>query len=74
MKDETLTADDVRAMLRRACDSRPSVLAWAIDHGQLPSFVSEMLSGKKPISKRVCSILGVRKVIRFEIDDHEKLR
>ena len=69
-----LTEADARERLRRACASRPSIAAWCNDNDQLPSFVSEMISGRKPISKRVCAILGLRKVTRFEVDERAKLR
>jgi hypothetical protein len=69
-----LDEEEARQFLAKECAKRPSVAAWCNDNGQLPSFVSEMISGRKPISKRVCAILGLRKVTRFEVDEHAKLR
>lgn len=66
---ELLTADEVRERLRASVAARPSIAAWARDQDLAPQFVSEMISGRKHVSKRVLRVLGLRKVDAYrEVD------
>ena len=47
MKSETLTADDVRLRLRRACEAAGGVENWAINSGVTPAYVWMVLSGSR---------------------------
>lgn len=65
---EYLSADQVREKLREEISKRPSIAAWARDHDQHPQFISDMLSGRKPISKNIARALGLKKVDCWEVD------
>lgn len=56
---ETLTADDVREMLRRACESAGGRSKWATNHSLSAAFVSDVLNGKRYPSAGISQHLGV---------------
>ena len=64
-----LDEEEARQFLAKECAKRPSIAAWARDHDHNGVFVSEMISGRKPISKKICKILRLRKVTMFEVDE-----
>ena len=54
-----ITADDVRALLRKACENAGTQQAWADKHAFTSSFVSFVLLGRKKPSRKLCKILGI---------------
>jgi hypothetical protein len=65
MTDGTLTADEVREVLRRAIGTRKgAAYAWAYEHGFTATFITNVLKGRQPPSTRMCEALGIRKVVR----------
>lgn len=66
MTSELMTADQVRALLSAETGKYASVTAWAQIHEQHAPYIYDMIKGRKPISKRVCQALGLRKVDRWE--------
>lgn len=43
-----------------------SARKFATAHGMTPSYVSQVLSGKLPMSDRLLSVIGIRRVVEFE--------
>jgi len=68
MKDETLTADDVRAMLRRACEEAGGKPTLARNLGCTTSYVDMLLSGRRPPSKKILAAFGLRQETSFVVD------
>jgi hypothetical protein len=62
MPSDLLTESDVRELLRREVGT--SQQAWAYRHGFAPSFVGDVIKGRRRISRRMCEALGVEQVYR----------
>ena len=58
----TLVADDVRALLRKACEKSGTQQAWARKHGLSPTYVSDVLVGRREPGPAICKILRVERV------------
>lgn len=54
-----MTADDVRAMLRRACQSAGTARAWATKNRLSEAYVSDVLRGKREPAAAICDALGL---------------
>ena len=54
-----LNADDVRAMLREACEKAGSQTAWCAEHGFTNPFVCMVLKGRAQPTTRIASALGL---------------
>ena len=66
-----LTADEVRERLRAACANVGSLRKWGIANGINPPVLTEILQGKKAVSKTVSRALGLRRLILWqEVDEH----
>jgi hypothetical protein len=60
---DLLTDADVRELLRREIGQQSQQL-WAHRHGFAPSFVGDVVAGRRKISRRMCEALGVEPVYR----------
>lgn len=60
-----MTADDVRKMLRKACDAAGSQKAWAEQAGVTPQYVQDVLSARREPAERICAALGVERVTTY---------
>ena len=54
-----MTADQVRDLLRAACDKAGSQSNWAKSAGLSPAYVSDVLAGKREPGPKVLRVLGV---------------
>jgi hypothetical protein len=63
MPSDLLTESDVRELLRREIGQQSQQL-WAYRHGFAPSFVGDVIKGRRRISRRMCEALGVEQVYR----------
>lgn len=54
-----MTEDEVRQMLRAACDKAGSQMAWANKHRITPAYVSDALAGKRHFGPRILAALGI---------------
>lgn len=63
---ERFTADEVRAQLRDDIADAGSLRSWAWVHKVSPSFVSAVLTGRKPPSDKIAKALGLERVVLFE--------
>ena len=55
-----MTADDVRSMLKRACETAGSAAAWASDHNLSPAYVSDAINGRRDPGPSICEALGIQ--------------
>lgn len=55
--------EDVRTMLKKACEPLQSV--WAKEHGCAPSYVSDVLNGRRDPSPAILSALGLERVVSY---------
>jgi len=60
-----VTADDVRAMLRRACKDAGSQAAWADLHNLSAAYVSDVINGRRDPADAICSALGIESELTF---------
>ena len=51
---------DVQQLLARRCDEAGSQRAFAAEHGLNAQYVSQVLSGLRPPSTAICTVLGIR--------------
>ena len=68
---KTLTADEVRALLRAECEKAGGQRAWAREHGVSGAYVSQVLTGVKLPSDAVTIPLGLirRETITWTLDN-----
>lgn len=62
MSNDLLTEEDVRDLLRREVGQ--SQQAWAFRNCFAPSFVGDVINGRRRISRRMCEALGIEVVYR----------
>jgi hypothetical protein len=60
-----LGADEVRAILRRACADAGTVSAWARTHAMSVPGVHSVLQGRADVSATLAKKLGLRRVVRY---------
>jgi DNA-binding transcriptional regulator YdaS (Cro superfamily) len=54
-----MNADEVRNMLRRACQAAGSAAAWAKDNGVSPAYVSDTLNKRRDPGPAILDALGI---------------
>lgn len=59
MARKEMRLDDVQKMLRKACDAAGSLSKFAEANGLQKQYVSQVLSGGRPPSERLCDVLGI---------------
>jgi hypothetical protein len=57
-----MTADDVRKLLKAACDKAGSLRAWARAHDLSAPYVSDVLLGNRAPGPSICQALGIEAV------------
>lgn len=58
-----MTASDVRAMLKRACEKAGSNRAWALARDLSPAYVGDVLNGRRDPGPAICEALGIERVV-----------
>lgn len=59
-----MTDDEVRLMLRKECG--PNQRIWAQAHGVVPSYVSDVLNGRRDPSPAILAALGLKRVVSYD--------
>jgi len=59
--------DDVLDLLRTAIEQEGSQVAFAQHHGIDRTYLSKVLSGKRPVGDAVAEVLGLRKVYKAKL-------
>lgn len=54
-----MTADEVRAMLSKACEKAGSLRAWAREHKVSAAYVSDVLNGNRTPGPSILEPLGL---------------
>jgi hypothetical protein len=54
-----MTADDVRNLLRRACEQAGTAAAWAAKHDLSAAYVSDAMNGRRDPGPAICKALGL---------------
>jgi hypothetical protein len=57
-----MTADDVRKLLKTACDKAGSLRRWAQQNDLSAAYVSDVLLGNRQPGPAVCDALGIEAV------------
>lgn len=66
----SITEDQLRDVLRKACESAGSQSAWADRHGLSKSFVTEVLKGNRGFGDKALAALGYeRRYVRVANDN-----
>lgn len=60
------TANEVRALLRAACDNAGGQNAWARAHGVSNAYVSDVLLGRREPGPAICGALALTVITRYE--------
>ena len=61
-----MTEAEVLERVKQAVDAAGSMRAFARLHNLTPSYVHDVLKGRRAISERVAAIVGVERVVRVE--------
>lgn len=67
MRKRCITPDHVRRLLRQAIAAQGTQAAFAEHHQLDPSYLSRMLSGRLPLNTAMQRVLGVKRVVRYEV-------
>jgi hypothetical protein len=65
---KVFTADEVRDLLRRACEAAGSQSAWARANGLEGPNVCAAIAGRRPFFAPMLARLGLRKIILYSLD------
>ena len=68
-EDRIMTAEDVRKMLREACDAAGGMSAWGARNSIGVSNIADVLSGRRKPGRVICAALGI---VRRE--DYDEIR
>ena len=60
---ETLSADEVRALLRQACKDAGGIKTWADKNGVSPTFANMAYNGRRGLGPSVTRALGLEQVV-----------
>lgn len=60
-----LTSDDVRALILKACDKAGSRQAWATQIKVSPTFLGDVIHGRREPSPSILRPLGLEKVVLY---------
>lgn len=70
---KTLTAEDVRSLLRRECEDAGGQKAWATENGLSAAYVNDVLRDRRAPGDSIAEILGLSKVVGWrkkELDEY----
>ncbi len=56
-----MNEEDVRKLLRKACDEAGSPRAWALANSLSPSYVGDVLDKSRAPGPSICAALGIEK-------------
>ena len=59
-----MTADDVRKLLKEACNGNQA--AWAAKHGLSAPYVSDVVNGRREPGAAMLRALRLRRVVHYE--------
>lgn len=57
-----MTADDVRDLLRKACEKAGSLRAWAREHGLSAAYVSDVIAKRREPGPAICEAFEIEAV------------
>jgi hypothetical protein len=60
-----MTSDEVRELMRLACQEAGGPKAWAVAHGISPAYVYDALAGRREMGAKILSALGLTKSIDY---------
>jgi len=63
MSNQRLTADDVRSMLRAACETAGSQGDWAARHGVTQPYISHVLTGRREPPRAILKAMHLERVV-----------
>ena len=60
-----MTADDVRAYLKRECEKAGGQAAWCREHDIAPGYAADVLSGRQEPGEAILKALGIERVVTY---------
>lgn len=64
--------NEIRVLLLKICRETPGGQgAWAKANGFHPSFVSDIIRGRRPLSRRLCEALGLERIYMPKVAPNE---
>lgn len=63
-----MTEEDVRALLRLACDKAGSQRAFARKHKLSAAYVSDVIRGSRTPAHSICKALGLTRAVRYLVE------
>lgn len=63
---ESMTVDQVREILFRACEKAGSQRQWAMRYGLSNAYVNDVLSSRRDPGEGILVALGLRKIVTYE--------
>ncbi len=60
-----MTEDDVRKLLRKACEDAGSNRAWALANDLSPQYVGDVIEGKRSIGPAILKALNIEAVTTY---------
>lgn len=61
-----MNAQEIMAILHKACEEAGSQAAWAKAHGISPSHVSDVLRGRRELAGKLLDILGFDRIVCYK--------
>jgi len=62
---QSMSAGELREMLRAACDAAGSQKAWAAANHVSTAYTNDVLTGRREPGEAICSALGVCRVVTY---------
>lgn len=63
-----MTENDVRKMLKQACEKAGSQRAFARQHGLSAAYITDVLLARRAPAKAICKALGLQMTVRYLIE------
>lgn len=60
-----MDANDVRELLRAACEKAGGQAAWAVRAKVSAAYVSDILQGRRDPGKKVTDALGIKRIVEY---------
>ena len=62
-----MTLDEVLALLLAECEKVKTRAAWAKAHGVSPTYVSDVLMGRREPGQSILDALGLERIVTYEV-------
>ena len=61
-----MKSDDVKKVLKKACEKAGGQRAWARQHDVSPAYVCETLAERREIGEKILKVLGYKSTVFYQ--------